>query len=49
MGTNLNDIQASSTGPSDVNSDGLHQCTLGKVLYLFRHSGTIKQGLSLSL
>lgn len=49
MGTNLNDVQASSTGPSHVDGDGLDQCTLGKVLDLLRHSGTVKQGLSLSL
>lgn len=49
MGTNLNDVQAGSTGPSHVDGDGLDQCTLGKVLDLLRHSGTVKQGLSLSL
>lgn len=48
-GAYLNDIQASSTGPSHIDGDGLDQRTLGKVLDLLRHSGAIKQGLSLSL
>lgn len=45
----LDDIQAGSAGPAHVDSDGFDQRTLGKVLDLLGHSGTEKQGLSLSL
>lgn len=45
----LHNIQAGSTCSPNVNGDGLHQGTLGKVLDLLGHCGTEEEGLPLAL